>query len=70
MYDWMAKFFEYGHTIEYVYDMNYWEYLKIIESFARISEKQKPGGKYSPGKKTQMHQEMINKAKEGRKNGK
>jgi len=63
MFEWMAKFFEYGHTPEYVRDMNYWEYLNITESFVRISERQSSGKKFSAGEKDGIHQKMIEAAK-------
>ena len=66
MHDWQAKFFEYGHKPDYVRDMNYWDYLNLIESFTRIAERQSKG-KFSAGKKDSIHQKMIDKAKEGKK---
>ena len=65
MLEWMAKFFEYGHTPEYVRNMNYWEYLNITESFVRIAERQQSKGKFSSGIKNNLHQKMIDNLKSG-----
>ena len=64
--EWQAKFFEYGHTPEYVFDMNYWHYLNLTESFVRMSERQSSGGKFKAGVKGGMHQKMIDRTKEGK----
>jgi len=66
MHDWQAKFFEYGHTPDYVRDMNYWDYINLTESFVRISEQRAQTGKYSAGRKDGMTQKMIDRAKEGK----
>ena len=69
MLEWQAKFFEYGHRPDYIRDMNYWEYMNLTESFVRMSERQSTGKKFSAGKKDGMTQKMIDKAKEGKKDG-
>jgi hypothetical protein len=68
MREWLAKFFEWGHPIEYVYDMNYWEYVKLTEAFARITEKMPTKGHFSSGGVTDVTtKKMIQKYKEGKK---
>lgn len=59
---WIADFFEMGHPLENIHQMNYWTYIELITEIG--SNRAKAQGKSYPRELRPKQQDMINKRKE------